>query len=57
MSKAKAKEPTLQSAKNHEEFAIRSQLLRWFHERTNVELEAMRMGLIEARSKKGHSHG
>lgn len=29
---------------NHQRFAERSQLLRWFHERKYVELKAMRRG-------------
>lgn len=30
----------------HKEFAERSQLLRWFHERTSKELKAMKAALL-----------
>jgi hypothetical protein len=35
---------TKQEQKDHQRFAERSQLLRWFHERQPNELKAMRRG-------------
>ncbi len=37
----------------HLEFAEKSQLLRWFHERSLKELKAMKKGLLAADTAKG----
>lgn len=36
----------------HLEFAEKSQLLRWFHERTTKELKAMKEGLLAIQAAK-----
>lgn len=36
----------------HLEFAEKSQLLRWFHERTTKELKAMKKGLLAIQAAK-----
>lgn len=45
------KEITLSDA--HAEFAERSHLLRWFHERTTKELKAMKKALAALQAGKG----
>lgn len=37
----------------HLEFAVRSQLIRWFHERNTKELKAMQKGFLAAQAAKG----
>ena len=37
---------------SHLEFAEKSQLLRWFHERTTKELKAMKKGLLAIQAAK-----
>jgi hypothetical protein len=37
----------------HLEFAEKSQLLRWFHDRTIKELKAMRKGFLALQASKG----
>ena len=37
----------------HLEFAEKSQLLRWFHERSTKELKAMKEGLLTIQAAKG----
>lgn len=39
----------------HYEFAVRSQLIRWFHERNTKELKAMKKGFLVAQAAKGGS--
>lgn len=36
----------------HEEFAMRAQLLRWFHERTYKELEALKQAFEQSKGLK-----
>jgi hypothetical protein len=37
----------------HHEFAVRSQLIRWFHERNTKELKAMQKGFLAMQATKG----
>jgi hypothetical protein len=37
----------------HYEFAMRGQLIRWFHERNTKELKAMQKGFLVAQATKG----
>jgi hypothetical protein len=37
----------------HYEFAIRGQLIRWFHERNTKELKAMQKGFLAVQATKG----
>jgi len=37
----------------HYEFAVRGQLIRWFHERNTKELKAMQKGFLALQAAKG----
>jgi hypothetical protein len=37
----------------HYEFAVRGQLIRWFHERNTKELKAMKKGFLALQATKG----
>jgi hypothetical protein len=37
----------------HYEFAVRGQLIRWFHERNTKELKAMQKGFLAVQAAKG----
>ena len=37
----------------HYEFAVRGQLIRWFHERNTKELKAMQKGFLAVQAVKG----
>jgi hypothetical protein len=37
----------------HYEFAVRGQLIRWFHERNTKELKAMKKGFLALQATRG----
>jgi hypothetical protein len=45
--------PAKKTTSPHLEFAEKSQLLRWFHERDIKELKAMRKGFLALQASKG----